>query len=54
MSKPSAKQSTAPKRLGRSALTGGFIMAPYPKKGGTDPRKIEAAVKAVIASRKDA
>lgn len=29
-------------------------MAPYPKKGGTDPRKIEAAVKAVVASRKDA
>lgn len=52
MSKASAKSDTAPKRLGRSSVTGKFIMAPYPKKGGTDPKRIEAAVKSVIANRK--
>lgn len=54
MSKTSPKSSTAARRLGRSSVTGGFIMAPYPKKGGIDPKKIEAVVKLVTANRKDA
>lgn len=29
-------------------------MAPYPKKGGIDPKKIEAVVKSVTSNRKDA
>ena len=51
-SKTARKSKTAPVRLGRNALTGGYVLAPYPKKGGADPKVIRAAVEAVIASRK--
>jgi len=51
-SKPARKSKTAPVRLGRNTLTGGYVLEPYPKKGGTDPKVIRAAVEAVIASRK--
>ena len=47
-----AKWKTAPVRIGRSPLTGTYILAPYPKKGGTDPKIIREVVRAVIASRK--
>ena len=50
--KPAAKSKTAPVRIGRSSVTGQYILAPYPKKGGTDPEIIRAVVEAVIASRK--
>lgn len=47
------KSKTAPVRIGRSPITGGYILAPYPKKGGTvDPKLIREAVNAVVASRK--
>ncbi len=52
MSKPASKSKTAPVRIGRSPLTGTYIFAPYPKKGGTDPKIIREVVRAVIASRK--
>jgi hypothetical protein len=53
MIKSSAKSKTAPVRIGRSAVTGAYILAPYPKKGGTvDPAKIRSVVEAVVASRK--
>ena len=50
--KSAAKSKTAPVRIGRSPVTGQYILAPYPKKGGTDPKIIKAVVEAVIASRK--
>ena len=53
MSKSSAKPSTAPVRIGRSPVTGVYILAPYPKKGGMDPKKIRAVVEAMVAGAKD-
>jgi hypothetical protein len=50
--KPTAKSKSRPVRIGRSAATGQYILEPYPKKGGTDPKIIRAVVEAVIASRK--
>ena len=52
MSKPSPKSKTAPVRIGRSPVTGTYILAPYPKKGGSDPKVIREAVRTVVASRK--
>ena len=46
MSKSSAKPSTAPVRIGRSPVTGVYILAPYPK-------KIRAVVEAMVAGAKD-
>ncbi len=54
MTKSSARSKTAPVRIGRSPVTGLFVLAPYPKKGGTvDPRKIQAVVKSVAANPED-